>query len=152
MSNQLTHSARPSGPALVASLKDGIASLSGNVTDYGVLSTPQLHYITRCLNTADTPDSYGVPTEEGYYQKLSTAFNQIVSGKTPLSTIYIDAANGVGALKMKDIGNYLADSVKFDLVNGDTESRGKLNFKVGPLITSFSLCGGEGVVNSIFRI
>ena len=41
----------------------------------GVLTTPQLHYMVRCVNTNGT---YGAPTEDGYYQKLSSAFHQMV--------------------------------------------------------------------------
>ena len=37
----------------------------------GLLTTPQLHYIVRCINTNA---AYGEPTEEGYYKKLSSAF------------------------------------------------------------------------------
>ena len=65
-----------SGPALTQALKDGIAAIGGEVTDYNLLSTPQLHYIVRCLNTAGTPDAYGVPTEAGYYEKLGSAFKK----------------------------------------------------------------------------
>lgn len=40
-----------------------------------------LHYLVRCLNTANTPDAYGEPTEEGYYKKLSQAFKTAVVSK-----------------------------------------------------------------------
>lgn len=33
-----------------------------------------LHYLVRCINTANTNDAYGEPTEEGYYKKLAAAF------------------------------------------------------------------------------
>ena len=38
----------------------------------GVLTTPQLHYMVRCINTQG---NYGQPTEEGYFDKLSFAFS-----------------------------------------------------------------------------
>ncbi|KAK3733804.1 hypothetical protein QZH41_009459 [Actinostola sp. cb2023] len=41
------------------------------VDPMGVLTTPQLHYMVRCHNTAG---SYGEGTELGYYKKLSKAF------------------------------------------------------------------------------
>ena len=37
----------------------------------GILTTPQLHYMVRCVNTGEV---YGTATEEGYYQKLCCAF------------------------------------------------------------------------------
>lgn len=69
---------RPSGVPLVAALLDGVNAMEGQIQDFGVLTTPQLHYITRCLNTAGTQDSYGEPTVEGYFQKLADAFKIIV--------------------------------------------------------------------------
>lgn len=41
----------------------------------GILTTPQLHYIVRCINT---DGAFGQPTEDGYYLKLITAFNQLL--------------------------------------------------------------------------
>ena len=70
----------------MGSLKEAVLSLNGTFTDYGVLTTPQLHYITRCLNTVGTNEEYGIPTEEGYYLKLSKAFKTIaVSNKFRVS-------------------------------------------------------------------
>jgi phosphoacetylglucosamine mutase len=69
---------RPSGEKLVLAIKDGIEVMGGIFQDFGVVTTPQLHYITRCLNTKDTPSSYGEATLDGYYQKLAEAFKRIV--------------------------------------------------------------------------
>jgi phosphoacetylglucosamine mutase len=75
---------RPSGPELVAALVDGLEAAPGTRTQYtdeGVLTTPILHYLVRSKNTAGTNDAYGVPTPEGYYEKLSTAFKTLVVSK-----------------------------------------------------------------------
>ena len=45
-----------------------------NLSASGLLTTPQLHYIVRCQNTAG---QYGEPTEEGYFKKLSQAFSNL---------------------------------------------------------------------------
>lgn len=42
--------------------------------DYGLVTTPQLHYMVCCRNTHG---SYGTATVEGYYQKLSKAFVEL---------------------------------------------------------------------------
>ncbi len=42
----------------------------------GMLTTPQLHFIVRCVNS---DRKYGKPSEEGYYTKLSNAFNRLMS-------------------------------------------------------------------------
>jgi phosphoacetylglucosamine mutase len=69
---------RPSGPALVAALEDGLNAAGATSLNLNVQTTPQLHYVTRCINTQGTKDAYGEPSEEGYYKKLSTAFRKIV--------------------------------------------------------------------------
>jgi phosphoacetylglucosamine mutase len=76
---------RPSGPALVAALIDGLKAAPGGTTthtDEGILTTPILHYLVRCKNTQGTADAYGTPTEEGYYEKLSTAFKKLLVSDT----------------------------------------------------------------------
>ena len=45
-----------------------------SVTDYGLLTTPQLHYMVFCRNSNG---QYGKATVEGYYQKLSLAFVEL---------------------------------------------------------------------------
>ena len=42
----------------------------------GLLTTPQLHYMVCCTNTQG---AYGVATEEGYYDKLASAFAKLQS-------------------------------------------------------------------------
>jgi phosphoacetylglucosamine mutase len=72
---------RPSGPELVSALVDGFKAAPGQVTTYtdeGVVTTPILHYLVRCKNTVGTNDQYGEPTEDGYYEKLSSAFKKLV--------------------------------------------------------------------------
>lgn len=69
---------RPSGPALVASLEDGFKAINADARNAGVTTTPVLHYLVRSINTKGTKDAYGEDSEEGYLQKLSTAFKKLV--------------------------------------------------------------------------
>ncbi len=41
----------------------------------GLLTTPQLHYIVRSINTNNI---FGIPTEEGYYEKLAVSFKDLL--------------------------------------------------------------------------
>ncbi|KAJ3177171.1 Phosphoacetylglucosamine Mutase [Geranomyces variabilis] len=119
---------RPSGTALVAALTDGVSALGGKITDKGLLTTPQLHYITRCLNTNG---AYGEPTEEGYYKKLADAFKRIVTGKPKLSPLYVDGANGIGAPALQKLAKHLSSDLSVNVVNDDTATASKLNLKSG---------------------
>ena len=50
---------------------DGIEAAGGRCSNYGILSTPQLHFFVVCQNTNG---AYGKATEEGYFEKLGKAF------------------------------------------------------------------------------
>ena len=66
---------RPSGTELLQGLKTGLEVFDCIIKDFGLATTPQLHYYVLATNTQNTKDSYGVPSEEGYYKKFSDAFN-----------------------------------------------------------------------------
>lgn len=75
---------RPSCPHLVKCLEQGLEAAGAKSTNFGLKTTPMLHYLVRCINTAGTNDAYGEATEEGYYKKLTAAFATAV-----VSTIII---------------------------------------------------------------
>ncbi|KAJ3196750.1 Phosphoacetylglucosamine Mutase [Irineochytrium annulatum] len=119
---------RPSGEGLVRALTAGIHALGGVAIDFGLLTTPQLHYVTRCINTEGTPEAYGVPTESGYYLKLANAYKRIINGKpTPLK---VDCANGIGALALERLSQFLG-STAISAFNTDIGSSEKLNHDCG---------------------
>ncbi|KAJ1920342.1 hypothetical protein IWQ60_007011 [Tieghemiomyces parasiticus] len=122
---------RPTGPALVKALTDCLTALGSTVTyqDYGVLTTPQLHYIVRCINTHG---AYGEPTEDGYYTKLATAFRTLVSGHRRLSPLTVDCANGVGAPKLRALAERIGEAnLAVELVNDNIEAADQLNYQCG---------------------
>ncbi|KAJ2708783.1 hypothetical protein H4R19_004578 [Coemansia spiralis] len=123
---------RPSGPLLQAALEDGLSALGTDATNYGVLTTPQLHYFVRCLNTAGTAAAYGEPTEDGYRSKYTGAYLRLVEGKPHPSPLHIDAANGVGAPEVRKLAAAAASPyLCVEVHNGDTETPGKLNSGCG---------------------
>nr|KAJ3418308.1 Phosphoglucomutase-3 [Polyrhizophydium stewartii] len=137
---------RPSGPALVASLVDGVKALAGVITDFGVMTTPQLHYVTRCINTKGTPDAYGEPTAAGYYKKLADAYLKIAKGRKPLSALHVDAANGVGAPALRELAATIGDQhLGVVIANDDIATRGKLNHNCGADFVKISQKAPEGI-------
>lgn len=69
---------RPSGPALVSALQDGLSAIGAESRNAGITTTPILHYLVRSINTKGTEQSYGLDSEEGYFDKLSTAYKKLV--------------------------------------------------------------------------
>lgn len=110
---------------------DGLTAFGAESKDYELKTTPQLHYLVRCLNTVGTHQPYGVPTEEGYYEKLATAFKQLMQGKKKPSRLTVDCANGIGAPKLAELLKYLDDDdLEIRIVNSDIENPKKLNYQV----------------------
>lgn len=109
----------------------------------GILITPQLHYMVRCHNTAG---EYGEATEEGYYKKISKAFLHLrsLSGKSGVPVIKLDGANGVGAIKIKEMTKHLSDSLSIWVCNDG--STGKLNEKCGADYVKLYQCAPNGMV------
>ncbi|NXI91054.1 AGM1 mutase, partial [Psophia crepitans] len=121
---------RPSSEKLSQSVIDGISVLGGQYHDYGLVTTPQLHYMVCCRNTQE---QYGKATLEGYYEKLSKAFTELIkqshsSGESQRQ-LKIDCANGIGALKLSEMEPYFPKEVLIRLYNDGT--KGKLNHLCG---------------------
>ncbi|XP_034947375.1 phosphoacetylglucosamine mutase [Chelonus insularis] len=119
---------RKSGSMLLEAAIKGIENSKGNVRDFGIITTPQLHYLVVCINTNH---QYGDPTIEGYISKLSNAFlgnRNAQEKKQYQSQLYLDAANGVGAIAARKFTEKLENSINIDIFN---DGSGVLNSKCG---------------------
>ncbi|XP_038818164.1 phosphoacetylglucosamine mutase isoform X3 [Salvelinus namaycush] len=121
---------RPSSDSLSQAVLDGVHALGGHSKDYGLVTTPQLHYMVCCQNTQGR---YGEATVKGYYRKLSQAFIQLtknVPNRTDdQKALLVDGANGIGALKVCEMETYLKNELQLSLFNDG--SSGKLNHLCG---------------------
>ena len=125
---------RASGPRLVSALVAALEASDAEYTDYKLLTTPQLHYITRCLNTKDTPYEYGEPTEKGYYEKIAAAFKTAIGTRKFNGPITVDCANGVGGPKLRELIKYLPTAsdggLEIKIVNDNVVEPERLNHQV----------------------
>lgn len=132
---------RESGPRLTKRLVDGLEASGAHGLDMGLVTTPQLHYIVRAINTLGGPsnnsrglESYGVPTQDGYYRKLATALRSVFTpsrvADAPIP-IVVDCANGVGALKLKEMAPLLNGLVDVQIVNDECDKPEMLNMDCG---------------------
>ncbi|XP_052098534.1 phosphoacetylglucosamine mutase-like [Mytilus californianus] len=119
---------RPSSEHLASALQEGITAAGGNFQNFGLLTTPQLHYMVRCVNTNN---NYGQPTADGYYNKLTTAFRTLYKqgNKNYKASLVIDAANGIGAIQTKLLNLHIKDLLHIELRNDG--SSGRLNHECG---------------------
>lgn len=125
---------RASGPRLVSALVEGLKASGTEYTDYKILTTPQLHYLTRCLNTKGTPYDYGEPSEKGYYEKMAASFKAAIGGRKFHGPVTVDCANGVGGPKLRELIKHLPSPAEGGLdikvVNDDVIRPERLNHQV----------------------
>ena len=125
---------RASGPRLVNALLAALEASQSEYTDYKLLTTPQLHYITRCLNTKGTPYEYGEPTEQGYYEKLGASFKAAMGSRKFNGPVTVDCANGVGGPKLQSLIKHLPSpsegGLEIKVVNDDVHKPDHLNHQV----------------------
>ncbi|KAM9339098.1 phosphoacetylglucosamine mutase [Symphorus nematophorus] len=121
---------RSSSASLSQAVLDGVSALGGHSKDYGLVTTPQLHYMVCCQNTQG---KYGEPTVEGYYKKLCQAFIQLTKNASNCTDdqkhLSVDGANGIGALKVREMESHLKKELHISLFNDG--SAGKLNHQCG---------------------
>lgn len=125
---------RASGPHLVEALKASLGALGVEYKDYGILTTPMLHHMVRCLNTQNSARPFGEATEEGYYKKMAAAFGKAMYGRKINGPLTVDCANGVGGPKLHELVKHLPDASKggidIKIVNDDVVKPEALNFEV----------------------
>lgn len=91
---------RVSGPRLLECLLGSASKLfQAQIRDYGLLTTPQLHYLTSRSQSGDRPVA-----EEEYFVDFSNAWNEIARlhglERLPCAGLVVDCANGIGGPKM----------------------------------------------------
>ncbi|KAK0154463.1 Phosphoacetylglucosamine mutase [Merluccius polli] len=121
---------RSSSARLSEAVLDGVTALRGHSKDYGLVTTPQLHYMVCCCNTRG---EYGQASVEGYYRKLLQAFAELtkhVPNRTDdQKCLLVDGANGIGALKLREMVPRLQGELLVSLFCDGTS--GKLNHQCG---------------------
>ncbi|SCW01489.1 LAFE_0E00760g1_1 [Lachancea fermentati] len=123
---------RESGPRLLQALIDGINIFKEvSIVDYGLLTTPQLHFLTWKSN--EQKDRKWV--ELDYYEEFLSSWFEIatLSGVKSLPfSVQIDAANGIGASKIQEmLLNIDFFRSKITLVNSNWQNSQLLNFSCG---------------------
>lgn len=120
---------RKSSPRLAEAAIQGINACHATLKDFGIVTTPQLHYLVASVNTNG---AYGDPSLSGYFKKLSTAFKNIrgsrINNGKYSAELQLDAANGVGALAMKEFQEHLKGFLRVNICN---DGNGQLNEKCG---------------------
>jgi len=128
---------RESGEALANEALAGIRAMGIDAVDCGEMTTPQLHYLVWATNAGEPC------AESDYFARLSSGYAALTErgddgdddgDDTTCDdvTLVIDCADGVGAQKLKILGDAVAAyGLKFDLRNRGDEVTSSLNDGVG---------------------
>ncbi|EQC37180.1 hypothetical protein SDRG_05406 [Saprolegnia diclina VS20] len=113
--------------------REGALLLGGNVLDFGLQTTPQLHHYIRMWNH-EQYNKGDWASETGYYNMLVDAFKQLTTGVDPKklelrTPLYVDCAHGVGALQLTKLAKELGDMLHVEIRN--TPEDGVLNHECG---------------------
>ncbi|XP_043276225.1 phosphoacetylglucosamine mutase isoform X1 [Venturia canescens] len=120
---------RRTSESLSAALIQGVNSAGGIALDFGVVTTPQLHYLVVSINENKRWESVKI---DAYYGKLGEAFKRACSpikvNGNYIRELVLDAANGVGAVAAKEFKKRLVDYLAIEIFN---EGDGELNHNCG---------------------
>lgn len=123
---------RSSSDKFAKAVIDGVLAADGSFQNFELLTTPQLHFIVLSKNTNNEQTE---PSEMGYYQKLANAFIKLngangakLINKNYVPSVVVDGANGVGAIKLKQMQQFLGNSLDITIIN---DGNGKLNHECG---------------------
>jgi phosphoacetylglucosamine mutase len=113
---------RRSSPHLSSLLISSAKSLGAKVIDYGLSSTPLLHWVVRAANEGRSAkkEDYYDEIVDGFKSALSCKLNnnQTNASSTPLlSPLILDCADGVGALCMSEFSSRLRDFLPVEMRN-----------------------------------
>ncbi|XP_074640433.1 phosphoacetylglucosamine mutase-like [Tubulanus polymorphus] len=120
---------RQSSASLARSVFDGVEAIGGKCKDYGVLTTPQLHFLVHWYNSHDNQFA----DTSQYYNRITNAFKDLrgqeLCRDNYTNQLVVDCANGVGAVAMETFIEKLQDSLAVELVNEG--KGGKINYMCG---------------------
>ena len=118
---------RKTGPDMLKAAMAGVVAAGGKAVDFGVVTTPQLHFFVW---------KQGNPTLDDYYKLAVSSFKSLFQKKDSAIEVAVDCGNGVGAISAEKFSSVVGDcGLKLTLANTATSDFEKLNH----------LCGGDYV-------
>jgi phosphoacetylglucosamine mutase len=114
---------RESGEELCNNIRSVLCKLNCAVDDYGVVTTPEMHYLVRRCNAENR-----TAAKDEYLRNLALNFRELRALTENNIRMKVDTANGVVGLKLQELNDMLEDSLNFEILN---DSDGVLNLGCG---------------------
>lgn len=108
---------RQSSPRFVELITAAATALQCKVVDYGLLTTPQCHWLVHRYNNFGAKAA----TVEAYYQTLSSAFLKLIGDHKCSGSVRVDCANGVGLHSISGLQKLIpSNKLKIETFNDGT--------------------------------
>lgn len=144
---------RESGPHLLSCLIASATYLfDAHVVDYGLLTTPQLHFLTNEIAISDSNSTASEINETTYYSHFIDAWNRITSlhhvtslPSSLINSLTIDTANGIGGPKMQELLSTWSISDQVSLIDNQWTKPNLLNYNCGADFVKTTQALPEGI-------
>lgn len=144
---------RESGPHLLSCLVASATCLfDAHVQDYGLLTTPQLHFLTNEIAVSASNSTDFKINESAYYSHFINAWNRITSlhhvtslPSSLIKSLTVDAANGIGGPKMQELLSNWSISDQVTLINNQWAKPNLLNYNCGADFVKTNQALPEGI-------
>jgi len=114
---------RESGIELCKNITSVLTKLNCNVDDYGIVTTPELHFLVRKCNMENR-----VVEKKMYIENLINNFGRLSTITKRNLEIKVDTANGVAGMKLKELNEILQGELRYEMLN---DENGVLNLDCG---------------------
>ncbi|KHN70402.1 phosphoacetylglucosamine mutase [Ordospora colligata] len=114
---------RESGVSICKNIASVLGKLNCTVDDYGVVTTPELHFLVRRSNLEDK-----IVEKEEYTASLVNNFRKLVSNTGLNFKMAVDTANGVAGIELDELKKSLGGDLRCRVLN---DANGILNLDCG---------------------
>ncbi|ADM10916.1 phosphoacetyl-glucosamine mutase [Encephalitozoon intestinalis ATCC 50506] len=114
---------RDSGKKLCDNIRSVLSKLNCTVDDYGVVTTPELHFLVRRCNVENK-----VVDKTEYLKNIVSNFSRLSSLTKGNFKTMVDTANGVAGMKLKELDEMLEGRLNYGILN---DPKGILNLDCG---------------------
>lgn len=114
---------RESGVEICKNIRSVLSKLNCTVDDYGVVTTPELHFLVRRCNGANK-----IVKKEEYVDNLAQNFSKLISITKRNLGMGVDTANGVAGMKLENLNKILQNRLNYRILNS---ADGILNLDCG---------------------
>jgi phosphoacetylglucosamine mutase len=114
---------RDSGEGLCSNIRSVLSKLNCVVDDYGIVTTPEMHYLIRQCNAENR-----LVERDAYMGHLAASFLELKTLTENNIRMGVDTANGVAGLKLQELNDTVDGALGFEILN---DSDGVLNLNCG---------------------